>query len=163
MKPSLGILSILILGWLIYTNGYLASQADYLNLMGQKLDTLPSGPHSEDYIFDSKKYTLFIRWEPWSPSSMMNIANSNVLFKKLSEKINIVGICSQWNDGIKEIKRARITFPILFDQSLIIDRKFKSKQLPFYVLIDPEREIIWQGTRISAEELTEIIFSYRSR
>lgn len=147
----------------MYTNNYLFKKTNQIDLTGQKLENLPEGPHSADYVFDPEKYTLFLRWESWSPQSMMSISANNILFKNLSEKINIVGICSQWNDGIKEIKKARILFPLMFDQTMTIDRKFNSKELPFYVLIDPQREIIWQGTSVTHQQVSEIIFSYQRR
>ena len=163
VKAVISLLTILGLSWFLYTNNYLFKKIKLTELTGQILEKLPEGPHSSDYVFDPKKYTLFIRWESWSPQSMMSISANNILFKNLSEKINIIGICSQWDDGIREIKKARILFPLMFDQNMTIDRVFNSQQLPFYVLIDPQREIIWQGTRITHQELSEIIFSYQRR
>ena len=163
IQSILGLLGILGLSWFLFSYNYLDSQANYLNLVGTKLNSLPSGPHTKDYTFDPKKYTLFIRWEPWSPNSMTSISANNVLFKNMSEKINIIGICSQWDDGIREVKRARISFPIMFDQTMVIDRAFNNKKLPFYVLIDTEKEIIWQATSITDQQLTEVIFSYQRR
>ncbi|MEE2923569.1 MAG: hypothetical protein VX619_02210 [bacterium] len=163
IKSIIGFLGILGLTWLLYSNNYFFYETDYLDLSGKKLEVLPKGPHSEDYVFDPKKYTLFIRWEFWSPESMMSISGNNIIFKNLSEKINIIGICSQWDDGIKEIKKARISFPLMFDQNMTIDRLFNNKQIPFYVLIDTQREIIWQGSSITHKRLSEIIFSYQRR
>ena len=162
-KSVISLIIILGLSWFFYSNDYRFKLTNQIDFTGQKLEVLPEGPHSADYIFDPKKYTLFIRWEPWSPQSMMSISANNILFKNLSEKINIVGICSQWNDGIKEIKKARILFPLMFDQNMIIKRKFNSKELPFYVLIDPQQEIIWQGNRITHQQVSEIIYSYQRR
>ena len=163
IKGIIGSIVIACLGWLLYQNNHLFYEANYLDLTGKKLENMPEGPHSDDYTFDPKKFTFFIRWEPWSPSSMMSLSTNNILFKNLSEKINIIGICSQWDDGIREIKKARISFPLMFDQSMIIDRSFKTKELPFYVLIDPQKEVVWQGTSMTAQRLTELIFSYQRR
>ncbi len=156
-------MGILGLIWLLFNNSNFVYEPDHLDLTGKILEKLPEGPHSNDYVFDSKKYTLFIRWEPWSPSSMMSISANNLIFKNLSEKINIVGLCSQWDAGVREIKKTRILFPLMFDQNMVIDRLFNSKQLPFYVLINAQKEIIWQGSSMSHHRLSEIIFSYQRR
>ena len=75
-----------------------------------------------------KIYTLFIRWEFWSPESMMSISGNNIIFKNLSEKINIIGICCNGMMELKKSKR-RISFPLMFDQNMTIDRLFNNKQI----------------------------------
>ena len=76
--------------------------------------------------------TLVLQYEVFRPI---------IFSKNLSGKINILGICS-WDDGIREIKK-KISFPLMFDQTMIIDRSFKTKELP-YVLIDPQKEVVWR-------------------
>lgn len=162
MKIAFSLIAVVIFTWLYINDGKLKI-SETPNMVGQFIKILPEGPHSEDFTFDSAKYTLYIRWEPWSPQSMINLSAGNILHSKLSSELNIIGLCSDWNDGIQEIKQARINFPIMFDQKLIFDEIFKVVDFPYYVLISPTHQVLWQSNSLDDVDIKQFIFNYERR
>lgn len=161
IKISVGI--ALLAAFLAFTVFHSQSDQKKIEMVGKPLKIFKDDPQLKTANFDPKKYTLYIRWESWSPKSMMSISAANIIFREMASKLNVIGVYSHWNEGIAEIKKARITFPLIFDQRMHFDQIFTQKTLPYFVLLDPNQVVIWQSESIEQKGLEQLIFNYERR
>lgn len=132
-------------------------------MVGKPLKLFKNHSQLTDANFDPKKYTLYIRWESWSPQGMMSLSVANIIHRQMSSKVNVIGVYSHWNEGIEEMRKARIVFPLLFDQGMQFDQIFTEKKIPYFVLLNPAQVVIWQSESIEHKELEQLIFNYERR
>lgn len=163
MKIKISVVITLVAVVLAPIAFYKKSTKSSVNMVGKSLKLFKENPQLTDANFDPKKYTLYIRWESWSPQGMMSLSAVNIIHREMTSKVNVIGVYSHWNEGIEEIRKARIVFPLLFDQGMQFDQIFTEKKVPYFVLLNPNQVVIWQSESIEQKELEQLIFNYERR
>gem|GEM_PF-1774315 len=101
--------------------------------------------------------TLYIRWEVWCPACLQSIEKNNELAKTYQDRINILGLTTQWDDGVKDLSRRLIQYPVGHDVKQVLDHFFEVQAIPFYALVDGQNKIIYQGNSIEESILKKLL------
>jgi|GEM_PF-1454532 len=101
------------------------------------------------------KPIFVFRFEHWNPASLKAIPFFNVIQKKYSDRLEILGITSNDSPGLRELLDSRFRFPVAHDPQQRIDLFFSIKKIPFFCLVSPEGTVFYEGTRIDEKLLSE--------
>ncbi len=156
-------IQVTILGVLFYALFFFINQDQtppFKNRVGEFLKQPPKITWLSEGIQNKALPTLLIRWEPWCPSCIRSIPENNELYKKYKGQLNMAGLTAQWDDGTRELARSLITYPIGQDPSNQLDQFFEVRAVPFYVLMNSENQVLYQGNKITEATLKRFFSLY---
>jgi thiol-disulfide isomerase/thioredoxin len=149
-------IQITILGVLLYALFFFVNQnrtPPFKNRVGEFLKEPLEITWLNEKTQNKSLPTLLIRWEPWCPSCIRSIPQNNELYEKYKGQLNIAGLTMQWDDGTRELSRNLISYPVGQEQSGILDQYFEVQAIPFYVLLNAKKQVLYQGNKISEATL----------
>ncbi|MCX7823524.1 MAG: TlpA family protein disulfide reductase [Syntrophobacterales bacterium] len=131
------------------------------------LKTLKKGDAAPDFsltsIFDGKritlsefrnsKYVLLYFWASWCPTCLETRPQLEAFRKNTpSDRLEVLAINIGDGDSIDSIKKLQMKYPlsvpVLFDEGSKVSRSYGVRGVPFFVLIDPEGKIVYQGNEL---------------
>jgi thiol-disulfide isomerase/thioredoxin len=106
---------------------------------------------------ESEISTLYIRWEIWCPACLQSIEKNNEISQKYANNLRVIGLTTQWDDAVKDFSAKTIQYPVGFDSKGLLDKIFEIRAIPFYVLVNENRKILYQGNSIDEEVIKALL------
>lgn len=97
--------------------------------------------------------TVVIGFEQWCPNCIVSIASNNKFFRENSHKYNLIGVCTELDDGLKELAQTTIEYPVAHDATGVLHSFFENNSIPFYVVLDSSSRVLYQGHRFPPEKI----------
>lgn len=108
--------------------------------------------------FRNSKYVLLYFWASWCPSCLEARSHVEAFRKRVSpEKLEILAINIGAGDSIESVrkfeKKHPISVPVLFDKGSRVSQSYGIRGVPFFVLVDPQGKIVYQGNELPTNYL----------
>ncbi len=129
-----------------------------VNSGDEAIDIILKGIDNKTYTLSSyqgNKPVLVVFFAPWCKPCINEIHELKQLYRKYSEKMEIlsINVDPRYNSKMDELKnKYKITYPILLDSNRRISSKYKIFGIPTNILVDKKGVIRYRGHRLPRED-----------